>query len=352
VGVASVLAGISRRLARAVGGRRRWPDRPDTLPVLVLFPHSGCNCHCVMCDIWKANRDRRELTANDLRPHLDGIAELGVEWVVLSGGEPLMHSHLWPLCSGLKEFGVAITLLSTGLLLEEQARDVVRWCDEVIVSLDGTRETHDAIRRVPGAWDALAGGVAALRRQDEGLSVSARCVIQKRNFRELGAIVIAARELGLDAVSFLPADTTSSAFNRPERWTEDRIAEVALDDAEVAELAEVVESVIREHRASIDDGFIAESPDKLRGLVRHYASLNGTTVPDTRRCNAPWVSAVVEADGTVRPCFFHRPFGNIADAPLDEILRSGDAVAFRRELDVARDPTCRTCVCTLWYEAG
>lgn len=28
-------------------------------------------------------------------------------------------------------------------------------------------------------------------------------------------------------------------------------------------------------------------------------------------CNAPWVSALIETDGTVRPCFFHRSLGNI-----------------------------------------
>ena len=64
-------------------------------------------------------------------------------------------------------------------------------------------------------------------------------------------------------------------------------------------------------------------------------------------CNAPWVSSVVEADGTVRPCFFHRSLGNIHEQSLEEILNSPEAVAFRRGLDVKADPICKTCVCTL-----
>jgi len=352
----SRLLGLPRRLVEAIPrlvgiGSHRLPDRPETIPVLVLFPHSGCNCHCVMCDIWKANRDRRELTEADLRPHFEAMDRLGVRWVVLSGGEPLMHSNLWRLCAGLRQLGVKTTLLSTGLLLEEHAAEVIRWCDEVIVSLDGPPPTHDEIRRVPGAWDALAAGVRALHRLDEAYPVSGRCVVQKRNFRELSSIFTAAQDLGLDSISFLAADTTSTAFNRPEGWTGERAAEVCLDRAEVAEFGKVVEATVREHEALFHNGFVVESPDKLRGLVRHYAGLNGDAEPETRHCNAPWVSAVVEADGTVRPCFFHREFGNISDRPLDEILNCDEAAAFRRNLDVGQDPICRNCVCTLWFDS-
>ena len=42
--------------------------RIHTLPVVVLMPHSRCNCRCVMCDIWKANRNGTELSHDDLAP--------------------------------------------------------------------------------------------------------------------------------------------------------------------------------------------------------------------------------------------------------------------------------------------
>ena len=52
------------------------------------------------------------------------------------GGEALMHQNLWTLCELLRELDdeLQITLLSTGLLLKVFAADVVKWCDEVIVS--------------------------------------------------------------------------------------------------------------------------------------------------------------------------------------------------------------------------
>lgn len=327
--------------------RRGLPDRLLSLPVLVLFPHSRCNCRCVMCDIWRANRDQRELSVAELEPHLDGLRRLGVRWVVLSGGEPLMHSNLWRLCELLEALDVQISLLSTGLLLERHAGEVVRWCDELIVSLDGPREIHDRIRRIPGAFDRLAAGVAALRAADPGFPISGRCVLQKMNFRALPEIIREARTIGLDRISFLAADTSSTAFNRPQGWSDQRVTEVALDRAEVRELANVVADTARELAASFSSGFVTESPERLRALARYFAALNGDAGFPANACNAPWVSAVVEADGCVRPCFFHRTLGNIHDGPLDEILNSGDAIGFRRRLDVATDPICRRCVCTL-----
>lgn len=321
--------------------------RIRSLPVLILMPHSRCNCRCVMCDIWKANREGRQLTRTDLETHVESLRRLHAQWVVLSGGEPLMHPNLWALCRLLRELGVRITVLSTGLLLARHAEDLVRWSDDVIVSLDGSREVHDRIRRVPRAFDRLAEGVGTLKERDSGFPVTGRCVLQRLNFRDLPEIIRAAREVGLDQISFLAADVSTEAFNRPGGWGEERVADVALSPVEVAEFESVVEACIRLFSAEFASGFVAESPDRLRGMVRYFAALNGDGAFPETRCNAPWVSAVVEADGTVRPCFFHRALGNLADGPLDSILNSPDAVRFRENLDVKTNPICRKCVCTL-----
>ena len=35
--------------------------RITSLPILILMPHSACNCRCVMCDIWKGNKHLKQL---------------------------------------------------------------------------------------------------------------------------------------------------------------------------------------------------------------------------------------------------------------------------------------------------
>ncbi len=321
--------------------------RLHTLPIVVLMAHSRCNCRCVMCDIWQANAIKRELTREDLLPHLADLRRLHVQRVVLSGGEALMHSNLWLLCELLKETASRITLLSTGLLLETHADNIVKWCDEVIVSVDGSRAVHDSIRRIPRAFDRLTSGVAALRQRAPGYPVSARCVLQRSNFRDLPNIIDAAHEVGLDRISFMAVDVSSSAFNRPIPWDEPRVQEVALSTTETEEFSDLVEETIAQYAADFQSGFIAEAPDKLRRLPRYFFALNGIGDYPETVCNAPWVSTVIEATGEVRPCFFHAPLGNIKQQSLAEILNAPASIQFRRELDVTQNSVCKACVCTL-----
>jgi len=325
----------------------RTTHRVHSLPVVVLELTDRCNCRCLMCDIWRGGRSR-DLTVQDLQPHLASFQKLGVQHAVLSGGEPLLHPDPWALCAALREHKVPrITLLSTGLLLARHHADVVRWCDAVIVSLDGSSEVHNAIRNVPRAYERLAEGVAALKGAAPGFRVTARCVIQRRNYADLPRIVDAAHEIGLDGISFLAADVSSTAFNHPPGGLGERRDGIALTPRDVAEFERLLEETLARYKPDLESGFIAESAGKLRRLVRQAAALNGDGDFPPVHCNAPWVSAVIEADGTVRPCFFHRPLGSLHEQPLDQILNSEAAVAFRRALDVSRDPTCQRCVCSL-----
>jgi MoaA/NifB/PqqE/SkfB family radical SAM enzyme len=223
----------------------------------------------------------------------------------------------------------------------------VKWCDDVVVSLDGSREVHNSIRRVPRAFERLAEGIAAVRERRPGFPVTGRCVLQRTNFRDLPNIIEAAHEIGLDRISFMPVDVSSSAFNRPVPWEEPRVAEVALDRDQTAEFNVLVEDTIASRAVDFASGFVAENPDKLRRLPRYFAALHGDAEFPATVCNAPWVSTVVETDGDVRPCFFHKPLGNIHERPLEAILNSPAAIDFRKNLDVNADPTCRACVCTL-----
>lgn len=212
----------------------RLTDRIYTLPVLVLMPHSRCNCRCVMCDIWKANQERKELSIEWLKKHADTFASLGVREVVLSGGEALMHTNLWNFCAVLRERKMRVVILSTGLLLEKHASDVVANLSEVIVSLDGSETVHDEIRNIPHGFEKLSRGVKAIKEIAPSFRITARSVIQRANWLDFINIVRAARSMGLDATSFLAADVSTTAFNRPEGWNGERVSEVALSSDEAA----------------------------------------------------------------------------------------------------------------------
>src|SRR5579872_4722251 len=90
-------------------------DRITALPIVILMPHSACNCRCVMCDIWKGNHNLRQLTEKDVEGLMESLRRLGTRQVLLSGGEALLNPKFFDLCAILKRESIRITLLSTGL---------------------------------------------------------------------------------------------------------------------------------------------------------------------------------------------------------------------------------------------
>jgi Fe-coproporphyrin III synthase len=301
-----------------------------------------------MCDIWK-RKDGREFHAADLERHRESIRRLGVKHVVMTGGEPLLNHEVSAICSFFRELSVRITLLTTGLLLHKKIDIVDSSFDDIIISIDGPPDVHDHIRRVPGAFETIRRGVFAIRERRRGIPISCRTTVQKLNHTHLRATVSAARLLELDSISFLAADISSAAFNREEPWAFERQAEVSLSRNEVSELENEIELLIQTHQADINKGFIAESAAKLRRIGLRFRERIEGTLPKAPICNAPWVSAVVDVDGKVRPCFFHPPIGDISQMTLEDAVNTESALRFRSRLKVAENRTCQRCVCSLNY---
>jgi MoaA/NifB/PqqE/SkfB family radical SAM enzyme len=319
----------------------------SALPIVILMPHSACNCQCVMCDIWKGNKNLKQLTEQDVEGLMNALHVFGTRQVVMSGGEALLNANFFRLCEILKKESIRITLLSTGLTIKRNAGELLDWVDDIIVSLDGDEGLHDQIRNIPGAYNKLREGVQYLKAIKPGLRITGRTVIHRLNFRKWADIIDTAKNTWLDQVSFLPADISSTAFNRQTPWDKERQDDMLPSKNELYELQAVIDKITRTHRHFFEDGFIAESPGKLQKIHDHYSAFHGMNDFPYKKCNAPWVSAVIEADGSVKPCFFHDAIGNIRDNKLDKILNSEKAYRFRKELDIQKNSTCIKCVCYL-----
>jgi MoaA/NifB/PqqE/SkfB family radical SAM enzyme len=317
-------------------------NRTLTLPLVIFYPTSRCNSRCTSCDWWTHSGDS-DLTIGEIAGVASSLADLGTRLVVFSGGEPLLRPDVFEAAGVFRRRGMTLHLLTSGVLLERLADGVARVFARVTISLDATTERlYEQVRGIP-ALKTVERGVHRLRSLAPSLPITARATLHRANFKELSPLIARAKALGLDGISFLAADVSSLAFGRarvPDA------ASLGLSPDDVDAFEEGVERTIAEHRADFDSGFVAESPDKLRRLPRYYAALAGDGEFPAVTCNAPWVSIVVEADGRVRPCFFHESIGNVRELPLATIVAS-NLRAFRRSLTVGTNPVCRRCVCSL-----
>jgi MoaA/NifB/PqqE/SkfB family radical SAM enzyme len=324
-------------------------NRTFVLPVLVFFPTSRCNSRCASCDWWKSI-GAGELTLDEIRRLAASLPSLGTRLVVFSGGEPLYRPDVLDIAAIFRETGVRLHLLTSGVLLDRRAPAVGRQFARVIVSLDAADpELYRAVRGVD-ALDRVEEGIRRLRAAAPAVTITARATLHRLNFRALPALIDHAHALALDGISFLAADVSTAAFGRARPGD---AAALALSPAEVAEFEALVARTCAEYAEDFASGFVQESPAKLARLPQYYRALLGERPFPPVACNAPWMSAVVEADGAVRPCFFHAPIANVRDHSLDTIVRN-HLPAFRRTLDVSRDPVCTRCVCamkTRWRSA-
>jgi Fe-coproporphyrin III synthase len=316
-------------------------NRTFVLPLLVFFPTSRCNSRCVSCDWWKSS-GADDLSLGEIAVLAESLPALGARLVVFSGGEPLLRPDVFEVARLFRANGLTLHLLTSGVLLEKCAPEVAAEFSRVIVSLDAaTDQLYHDIRGV-SALNLVEKGVARLRRIAPTIPVTARATLHRMNFRELPRLIDHARAMALDGISFLPADVSSSAFGRSGPRP---AGSLLLDRAEIDECAAIVERTIADRPAEFESGFVAESPAKLRRIPQYYDAVAHGRRFAPAACNAPWVSAVVEANGAVRPCFFHEPVGSIRETPLAALL-ARELPRFRETLDIATNPVCGRCVCS------
>ena len=80
------------------------PARAERLRLLVLAVSDRCDQRCVHCQIWMGPPEGspRSLTRDERLAIVDEAIRIGVEQVLLTGGEPLLSADLWPIAERLK----------------------------------------------------------------------------------------------------------------------------------------------------------------------------------------------------------------------------------------------------------
>ncbi len=317
------------------------------LPLVALLLSERCNSRCITCDYWRHGHAELDLEA--VRRLLPSLERLQTEAVLISGGEPLLNPQWQEIAALLRQRGLRLWLLTSGLSLAKHARAVAARFDSVTVSLDATdRETYAAIRGVD-AFDVVCRGIRAA--VDTGVPVSLRVTLQRRNFRQLPKFVDLARALGATQVSFLAVDSANThAFSRQEGFA----ADLALLPEELPELEQLLLELERDRAEAFSTRFIAESVLKLRQrILQYFTAVCGLGPYPPVRCNAPEFSAVIDARGHVSPCFFiGGPAQALVGDDLEETLNEEDMVALRRSIGRGERAECARCVCSMWRELG
>ena len=318
--------------------------RLRSLPLVILYLTERCNSRCVTCDYWRTGR--ADMTLDSVERLLPSLVKLQTRMVLISGGEPLIHPEWSEIAQLLRGNGLRLWLLTSGLSLVKHARRAAPLFDAITVSLDGTdRATYAAIRGLD-AFDNVCAGIEACA--DAGIPAGLRVTLQRSNYRQLPQFIDLARQLRARQVSFLAVDVANPhAFGRNDDFS----TNLALRGEDLNELEQILCTVERDYAADFRSGFIAESPRKLRQIHQYFAAVCAAAPYPPVRCNAPEVSAVIDAKGRLSPCFFISGPGDARwGGDLGEALNSDSMVGLREDIRAGARPECARCVCSLWRE--
>src|SRR5262245_33790745 len=181
---------------------RNWKS---ATPYSALFQLTYiCNHACSFC--YNCPTGQKELNTQQVFEALRKIADFGVLFLTLSGGEPLCRKDFFEIAKEAQRLHFAIRIYTNAFLIDEAMAQRLKeeaHPFEMEISLHGARpETHEALTRVPGSFNRLVAAVRALRKRD--LKVLLKTPITKLNLGEVREIKALAEaldsELHFDAV--------------------------------------------------------------------------------------------------------------------------------------------------------
>lgn len=285
-----------------------------------------CNLKCAHCYQDADDATDRELSTEEARAMIDGIARAGFRVMIFSGGEPLMRPDIYDLVAYAASRGLHPVFGTNGTLIDGETavrlkKSGARAMGISVDSLDPGK--HDRFRGLENAHELTLRGIEACKRA--GLAFQLHTTVVDWNRDEICAISDFAQDIGAIAhyVFFL------IPVGRGEF-----IQETAL---QVKENEELLRALMRKSRELSIDVKPTCAPQFTR-----VARQLGVETRFERGCLAGLTYCVVGSEGIVRPCaYMTEDAGDVRKRPFDEIWKSSPV--FEKLRTQAYSGACGTC---------
>lgn len=208
-GLASVLEGIAEY----------GPKKPFTsyAPFLIVWNFTkACNLRCIHCYEAAEKPSPDELTTKEAFDAVDKMADAGVAYVALSGGEPLVRPDFFEVAERIREREMAFSIATNGTLLTKEIVKKLEKlkCLYVQISLDGAKpETHNSFRGANAFERTVKGIKNAVKSK---MTVGVATTVTKHNYNEVPEIINLAEKLGADLFmhyNFIPTGRGKEIIN-------------------------------------------------------------------------------------------------------------------------------------------
>jgi radical SAM protein with 4Fe4S-binding SPASM domain len=277
-----------------------------------------CNERCVHC--YLDHHDHGEMSTAEIKNLLDQMADAGVFYLTISGGEILMRRDFFEILEYARLRTFCIKLKTNGILIRKKEADRIKalGVESVQISIySHLPEVHDAITKLPGS---LEQSIEAIRRlRAHGIQVTMANVLMVQNANDYAGVRALAAELG--------AQFIMDPMITPMMDGDRSILNLNIDETALRE-------VLRNESltgASIEE-FCAppQGPD--------------ADALDMLPCSAGHTACYVSPYGDVYPCVqFPLPSGNVRNTKFVDIWRDSPQLNEVRSITLRDMPSCSKC---------
>lgn len=313
-------------------------------PVLQVHPSRRCNLACAHCYTSSGPQMREALALETLTACIEQAAALGYRQLAVSGGEPLLYPDLAALLMRARQAGMLTSITTNGMLATHARWEpLARLIDVVAISIDGTPDEHDAIRRHDGAFARTVANLEVIRRSRVPFGLL--FTLTQHNVDSLEFVVRLAADCGARSVQVHPLTLHGRAIEMLSDARPDGLELIAAI-IEAEHLGEQLGVVV--HVDALDSSQVTAFHDRLVP-ARPVARLVDVAPVLVVQANGQ----VIPMSHEISPAFW---LGSLHEAPLDILAEHWLAGAMPNELADACEATWHVLAgarspASYWYDA-
>jgi len=302
----------------------------DSLDVIYIELTNSCNFDCIHC-----GNDAGKRTSLDIglvKSVLADFNECGGKKIMLTGGEPLMYPDIEEILRECARHEFVTHFSTNAFLLNSDRFDFVFDYDLIFrVSLDGTRDKHNEIRRNPFAYDGLISAMKKISANEQ--QVILRTTVMKQNKDCIADMLFEIDRLTKDEGIKIHGSKIWPMRNIGRANPEHMLTPAEYRDF-LLNLNEKTRTFNPSFKIVVGPTFGIESEFK-NGPIQSN---------DIYTCNILSKALEISFTGDVYPCsFVHYSLGNIATTRINDIFRSEKAIDFREKFLDKKSKTCDSC---------
>ena len=180
-----------------------------------IYVHYGithrCNLNCKMCKV-KEDSFERELSVTEIELLTEKLAKLGISYISIGGGEPLLREDIIDVVKLFKKNEIRVRILTNGLLLKE---DVIRklkkvGVEDISISLDTLNPEKYQYITGKNKLSNVIDSIKLASQYFKGILLL-NCVVSRLNYQEIFDVLSFAQKYNF-LLSIIPIENPSAEF--------------------------------------------------------------------------------------------------------------------------------------------